>query len=119
MYFNVSILLAITVYDPCVPSPCGENAQCSVQNGVARCSCIPPYIGDPYRAGCRPECVLNSECSAKDACIKQHCRDPCPGVCGSKAECSVVNHIPVCNCVSGYEGDPFNGCRRKIDICKK
>lgn len=100
--------------DPCNPSPCGENAQCNVRNGVARCTCIPPYIGDAYSTGCRPECVLNSECPAQLACIKQHCRDPCPGICGSKAECSIVNHIPVCSCVRGYEGDPFTGCR-KID----
>lgn len=99
--------------DPCQPSPCGQNAQCSVNNGVVRCSCIPPYLGDPYHAGCRPECVLNSECPASLACVKQHCRNPCEGVCGSRAECSVVNHIPVCTCVNGYEGDPFTGCRRK------
>lgn len=100
-------------HDPCYPSPCGENAQCTERNGAARCACIPPYLGDPYSIGCRPECVLNSECPSNHACIKQHCRDPCPGVCGSNAECAVVNHIPVCSCEKGYRGDPFSNCRRE------
>lgn len=100
--------------EPCNPSPCGENSQCTVQNGIAKCSCIPPYIGDPYTAGCRPECVYNSDCSSGLACIHQHCRNPCPGVCGTNAECVVVNHIPVCTCESGYTGDPFSGCRVQI-----
>lgn len=99
--------------DPCYPSPCGENALCSERNGEARCSCIEPYIGDPYTTGCRPECVYNAECPSSLACIKQHCRDPCVGTCGSNAECAVVNHIPTCSCARGYEGDPFTGCKRE------
>lgn len=86
---------------------------CSERNGEARCSCIEPYIGDPYTTGCRPECVYNAECPSSLACIKQHCRDPCVGTCGSNAECAVVNHIPACSCVRGYEGDPFTGCKRE------
>lgn len=105
---------AVIPLDPCNPSPCGENSQCIVQNGFAKCSCIPPYIGDPYATGCRPECVYNADCASSMACIRQHCRDPCPGVCGANAECVVVNHIPVCTCARGYQGDPFNGCRLEI-----
>lgn len=97
--------------DPCIPSPCGENTQCTNRNGVAVCTCIPPYIGQPYGGGCRPECIGNGECPNHLACISQHCRDPCPGVCGSNAECSVVNHVPVCACLPGYSGDPFRSCR--------
>lgn len=89
----------------------GENAECTERNGVARCTCIPPYIGDAYTTGCRPECVFNADCPSNLACIKQYCRDPCRGVCGQNAECSVVNHIPVCTCERGYQGDPFTGCR--------
>lgn len=98
------------IREPCNPSPCGENALCVERNGVAKCTCIPPYIGDPYRAGCRPECVHNVECPSNQACIKQHCRDPCPGVCGTNAECAVINHVPSCACARGYQGDPFLGC---------
>lgn len=98
------------IHEPCNPSPCAENAQCSERNGNAKCTCIPPYLGDPYTTGCRPECVYNSDCPSNQACTKQHCRDPCPGVCGTNAECSIVNHIPVCSCVRGFQGDPFSGC---------
>lgn len=97
--------------NPCSSTPCGENSICTVENGIAKCSCISPYIGNAYGAGCRPECVYNSDCASGMACIRQHCRDPCPGVCGSFAECSVVNHVPVCTCMRNYQGDPFTACR--------
>lgn len=91
--------------DPCNPSPCGPNAQCN--NGV--CTCLPEYQGDPYR-GCRPECVLNNDCPRNKACIRNKCVDPCPGTCGQNAECSVVNHIPICTCITGYTGNAFVIC---------
>lgn len=37
--------------------------------------------------GCRPECVLSSDCPSDKACIRNKCKDPCPGVCGLNAEC--------------------------------
>jgi hypothetical protein len=97
--------------DVCYPSPCGENAQCTENNGAYKCSCIPPYIGNPYTT-CRPECILNSECSNRLACINQHCRDPCVGICGTNAVCEVANHAAVCSCQRGYTGDPFVSCRQ-------
>lgn len=92
--------------DPCALSPCGANAICD--NG--ECRCLPEYIGNPYEA-CRPECILNSECARDKTCLKNKCKDPCPGICGQNAQCDVVNHIPVCSCPSGYVGDPFVSCR--------
>lgn len=97
--------------DPCNPSPCGNNAICNVVNGVARCNCIPPYVGNPYVGGCKPECMINSDCANHLACLNQHCRDPCPGICGFNAQCDVSNHIPTCSCLSGYSGDPFQHCK--------
>lgn len=98
-------------HDPCNPSPCGVNSQCTVERGSARCTCIPPYIGNPYGGGCRPECTRNSDCASHLTCVSQHCRDPCPGLCGINAECSVINHLPVCTCLTAYTGDPFKACR--------
>lgn len=63
-------------------------------------------------SGCRPECVYNADCPSTLSCIKQHCRDPCIGTCGTNAHCTVVNHLPTCNCIGGFEGDPFSGCNR-------
>lgn len=94
---------------PCSPSPCGANANCREQNGAGSCSCIQDYIGNPYE-GCRPECVLNSDCPSNSACLNSKCKDPCPGICGQNAVCQVVNHLPSCTCITGYTGDPFRHC---------
>jgi hypothetical protein len=112
---DVSLLLFIhevvreePIVDPCQPSPCGPNSQCRKVNNVAVCSCLPSYIGSP--PGCRPECVVSADCSLDKACNNQKCRDPCPGTCGFNARCQVVNHNPICSCMSGYVGDPFIRC---------
>lgn len=93
------------IVDKCNPSPCGPNTLC--RDGI--CSCLSEYQGDPYR-GCRPECVLNDDCPRNRACIRNKCEDPCPGTCGQNAECSVINHIPMCTCFSGYQGNAFIAC---------
>lgn len=91
--------------DACNPSPCGPNADC--RDGI--CTCLLEYQGDPY-VGCRPECILNSECPHTLACIRNKCKDPCPGTCGQNALCSVINHIPICSCPPGMSGNPFVQC---------
>lgn len=45
------------------------------------------------------------------ACVNQKCRDPCPGSCGIRAECNVVNHTPYCKCPPGYTGNAFVMCQ--------
>lgn len=94
--------------NPCVPSPCGQNAQCQAYGNVPSCTCLPNYYGSP--PNCRPECTINAECSSNRACINEKCRDPCPGSCGSGARCEVINHTPMCQCFDGYIGDPFTNC---------
>ena len=96
--------------DPCNPSPCGSNADCTERSGAASCRCIQDYFGDPYVA-CRPECTINADCPSNKACSRLHCVDPCPGLCGTNAQCRVINHIPTCTCNQGYQGDPFSSCR--------
>lgn len=97
--------------NPCEPSPCGANAVCKERNGVGSCLCLPEYYGDPY-TGCRPECVQNSECDRSKACINNKCKNPCPGVCGINAVCTVQNHAPNCFCDTGYTGNPAISCSR-------
>lgn len=97
--------------DPCMPSPCGPNSQCRDIGAAPSCSCLPNYVGSP--PNCRPECTINSECPSNQACIREKCRDPCPGSCGVSANCQVMNHIPVCSCIEGYTGDPFSNCYPK------
>lgn len=96
-------------YNPCDPSPCGPNAMCREQNYVGVCQCIDQYQGNPYD-GCRPECVLSSDCPTTRACVRNRCEDPCAGTCGSHAACQVVNHLPACTCEYGYTGDSYRYC---------
>lgn len=96
------------VTTPCVPNPCGPNSICRPVNGQSVCSCMPDYIGTP--PGCRPECTISSECAANKACLNHKCIDPCPGHCGTNANCRVINHSPMCSCSSGFTGDPFTRC---------
>lgn len=103
--------MALPPSNPCIPSPCGPFSECRNVNGVPSCTCRPSYSGAPPQ--CRPECTISSECSSNLACINQKCRDPCPGSCGLNAICSVYNHIPICNCIDGYIGDPFSNCNPK------
>jgi hypothetical protein len=98
--------------NPCEPSPCGPNAECVQRNDAGSCRCIEDYQGNPYE-GCRPECVLSSDCPTDKACVRNKCKDPCPGICGTNAECSTINHVPSCNCLVGYTGDPFRSCELK------
>jgi hypothetical protein len=95
--------------NPCYPSPCGVNAVCKERNGAASCTCAPEFFGDPH-AGCRPECVMNSDCPRTQACANNKCFDPCPGTCGINAQCLVSNHAPSCRCVDGYIGNPLRAC---------
>lgn len=101
-------------FNPCAPSPCGPNSICRVVDSRAVCSCQSNYFGSP--PNCRPECVVNSDCPRDKACKQSRCFDPCVGNCGQNALCRVVNHSPICTCLSGYIGDPFERCKleRKI-----
>lgn len=105
------VVYPIEIVQPCIPSPCGANAICREQNGAGSCACIQNYFGDPY-IGCRPECIQNSDCPHDKACFNTKCVSPCPGTCGQNAECRVVNHIPICTCISGYTGNSLISCQR-------
>lgn len=97
--------------NPCVPDPCGANAQCRVQGTVAVCECRPGTFGNPNQpSGCRYECVANADCPMDSACINRRCVDPCVGTCGLEALCDVVAHNPICRCPAGYTGDPIYRC---------
>ena len=95
-YTNPPKLLEIDVIarvvHPCNPSSCGMNAECFENRGAASCSCILDYVGNPY-VECKPECTVNPECPRDKACINNKCGDPCPGVCGAHATCSVISLV--------------------------
>lgn len=108
------------VRDPCNPSPCGNNALCKERNGAGSCTCLPEYTGDPY-TGCRPECVLNTDCPYDKVCSNNKCRNPCTGLCGLNADCKVSNHVPTCYCIPGYTGNALQSCHpipKRKHLCK-
>lgn len=83
---------------------------------------MPGYFGDPY-VNCKPECIQNSECSYDKACVNNKCVEACAinGICGSFAECRVVNHAPMCHCIAGFTGNPSIKCyknREYLPPCK-
>ena len=91
---------------------CASNSECVLSlSNQKTCKCLQGYIGDPH-VGCRPECILNTECPGSKACINQRCSDPCKNTCGPNARCSVVNHFTICTCEPGYTGDPFQQCTK-------
>ena len=120
IFIKIHVFLAtrrpIEIIEPCNPTPCGINADCSERNGAASCRCRADYVGNPY-IECKPECIVNAECPRHLACVSQKCRDPCPGVCGAYASCTVTSHVPLCQCDPGYTGDAFVACQR-ITTCK-
>ena len=93
----------------CYTGVCGSNAQCREHNGIAVCSCLPDFFGNPY-TGCRPECVSHAECARNKACENNKCIDPCEGICAPSALCRVHDHVAMCYCPDGYQGDPFTAC---------
>lgn len=95
---------------PCSPSPCGPSSLCSVTNGYAVCSCPSGTSGDAATTGCRPECIVSSECSRDRACVRNKCVDPCVGACGTNAMCRVFDHAPICSCPPETAGNPFHDC---------
>ena len=100
--------------NPCNPSPCGAHSSCRPHQGTPMCSCNPGYHGAP--PACRPECIVNDECGRQEACSHQKCINPCTGACGLNAECSVRNHLPICKCPTGYNGDPFRQCNKIPEV---
>lgn len=94
--------------NPCLPSPCGPNAICQTIGENPACTCMNGYMGVP--PNCRPECTINADCTLNMACMREKCRDPCPGSCGIRARCSVVNHTPICVCPDGFTGDALTNC---------
>lgn len=98
----------------CVAGTCGINAQCiTVTGGRPVCACLSGYAGDPLTQCRKVECtgkLLNiydnkfnfelkmyllssldhSDCGGNLACQNEKCVNPCAGVCGVNADCTVI-----------------------------
>lgn len=52
----------------------------------------------------------NNECPTDKVCHNNRCINPCSTSCGVDSECTVRNHVTVCQCPKGFTGDPFVSC---------
>lgn len=124
--------------NPCEPSPCGPNTQCTIlSNGFAKCTCLPGFLESPNtirgcieaKNPCEPNpCGLGAICDPlrKPVCFCpigtngnpfRRCAEPdvvalcSPGPCGPNSDCFVTNNQESCYCRQGFVGNPYSGCR--------
>ena len=64
----------------------------------------------------KTECIQNNVCPANRVCRNQKCVNPCPGLCGINAGCSISNHVPRCHCLQGYVGNPSVSCKLSMNF---
>ena len=127
----ISLTKNTNLAEGCSGNPCGTNAMCQESSGRPVCSCPPGHSGNPLTYCSRAECLDNIECRGDLSCRNNHCVNPCIGACASNAICEVNNHIifdlniisyfcynyqpqnhvAVCSCPRGFDGDPFHLCR--------
>lgn len=111
---------------PCNATTCEAPAECRVYNYEPNCICPPGYRATEN--GCedveKPQCKSDIDCPSGTACLSAKCVNPCleTAPCGSNAECSVIDTLPVrtmiCECLPGYRGNPLDECKpydRKYD----
>lgn len=85
------------------------NCVCPIEFGYrldSRGNCIP--IGGP-------ECEEDFECPDNKFCnpATKTCDDPCANKhCGINALCNATNHQAICQCITGYTGDPDVLCSK-------
>lgn len=73
------------------------------------CKCLPEMLNRP--PNCHAECSIDLHCPDEMLCINYRCRDPCAvGICGTEADCRVINHTPLCECPENFSGDPYIEC---------
>lgn len=92
---------------------CGENALCSVQDHMKICLCPDGFQGDANKQ-CTPyECKKDEECESMKKCgTDGFCRNPCleQGMCGTNAQCRVVDRKALCTCPPGFVGNSQIAC---------
>lgn len=132
--------------NPCtIYGACGSNAVCKPVNHDRQCSCLPDFTGDA-KVSCErirppPECTIDQQCPlgsicsneacvqgcryhencpAEQSCVKNKCINACAvsGACGIGATCTPANHTAICDCPSGFRGDPDVECREIPPECR-
>ena len=61
----------------------------------------------------KPQCVTDSDCDVDKECYQGSCRFACSQVsCGQNAICRPQFHKGVCECLSGFKGNPTIACTK-------
>jgi len=62
------------------------------------------------------DCLVHEDCEENEFCSpppENQCVDACTlDVCGLQAVCSSALHRPVCSCMLGWEGNPYDKCTK-------
>lgn len=118
--FNGNCQNPCAVVEPCIaPSECQILPTLPIKTMI--CDCPNGYISSgsgtckPIAAIIQIGCTRDDDCASDKACVNAVCRDPC--ACGNNANCNIVNHKPICSCISGYDGNPDIECNPLIE-CK-
>ena len=61
----------------------------------------------------KPQCVTDSDCQLDEKCYQGSCRLACSTVvCGFNAVCVPQFHNGVCQCLTGFAGNPTIACKK-------
>ena len=108
-------------HDPCrTQNPCSVGQQCTVLDSLptrtVACACPKGFLVD-HSGQCkqvigRPQCYSDPDCRDTEQCHSGNCVRACLVFegCGTNAECSASNHRATCDCLRGYQGDPYVAC---------
>ena len=76
----------------------------------------------------KPQCSYDNDCNDNELCHEGNCQGACRGDngCGVNTACDERNHRPVCSCLDGFRGDPYDpnrGCQERkekvLHFCMK
>jgi hypothetical protein len=86
--------------DECVDNPCGDDQACWNTDGGYSCIC---------RSGTE---MVDGSCHDINECLED-------GTCGENAECTNIENGGgyQCDCLEGFEGDPYRLCERPPQFC--
>lgn len=122
---------ALNENDECIVCPIEKGLKideqgrcvCALERGFIRDelgNCVCP-IEYGYRLDSRGNCITGSECEIDSQCPDNKfcnlntktCDDPCASKeCGVHALCNATNHQAICQCITGYTGDPEVLCSK-------
>lgn len=104
--------------NPCEENPCGPNAQCTVYNHRATCTCSNSFVPNPTpKIGCvrapAPPCSQNRDCPRGNVCLDSSCRSICSSDsgCFSNERCEL--NLGVCKPICRRDDDCGSG-----EICE-